>query len=60
MRTRMIKPGERDRLVLRTNSSMALCRLVTVAIEDGFEEVGFVAFWWRLIFPRKKNDQETK
>lgn len=59
MRTRMIKPGERDRMMVRTNSSAALCTLVAAAKAEGYQEVGLVKFLWHIVFPSKTNDQNT-
>ena len=50
---RMVKPGKRDRVTLRTNVADAVCQVAEALEAAGFREVslaGFVKhllFWWR-------------
>ena len=57
MRTRMIKVGERNRVMIRTNSSDVMCRLAAAAKEEGLVEVGFLKFWMHVAFGAKKKKQ---
>jgi len=57
MRTRMIKVGERNRVMIRTNSSDVMCRLAAAAKEEGLVEVGFVKFWMHVAFGARKKKQ---
>ena len=54
MRTRMIKPGERERVMIRTNSSDVMCRHAAAAKEEGLVEVGFIKFWLHVLFKSKE------
>lgn len=54
MRTRMIKTGERERVMIRTNSSDVMCRLAAAAKEEGLVEVGFIKFWLHVLFKSKE------
>lgn len=59
MRARFITRGERSRVMIRTNSTKALCKLSESIVGLGYEEVGFVGFWVHVVLPRRKSKQEN-
>ena len=60
MRARFIKEGRRQRVMIRTNSTTALCAVAETLKADGFIEVGFVRFWMHVVRPRRVKKYEPK
>ena len=53
MRARFIKEGERERVMVRTNNTAAVCKIAETLKSAEFIEVGFVRFWVHVVFPKK-------
>jgi hypothetical protein len=61
MRTRFIKEGLRQRVMVRTNNTAALCQVAETLKGAGYVEAGFVRFWVHVISPRRvKSENKDK
>lgn len=61
MRARFIREGHRERVMIRTNSTTALCKVAATIKAAGFTEVGLLRFGIHLIFPKRMtNKQKTE
>lgn len=60
MRARFIKEGRRQRLMVRTNNTSALCHVAETLKLAGFVEVGFVRFWIHVVLPNRKKVADGK
>ena len=54
MRARFIKVGIRERMMVRTNNTSALCQVAETLRAAGFVEVGLVRFWVHVVRPRRE------
>jgi len=60
MRARFIKVGIRERMMVRTNNTAALCHVADTLKGAGFVEVGLIRFWLHVVRPRRVNTYEPK
>ena len=60
MRARFIKEGIRQRMMVRTNNTSALCKVAETLRGAGFVEVSFVRFWVHVVLPRRVKKYEPK
>ena len=60
MRTRFIKLGVRQRMMVRTNNTSTLCQVSATLKGAGYIEVGFVRFWVHVVRPQKVKKYEPK
>ena len=60
MRARFIKVGKRERVMVRTNNTAALCHVADTLKGAGFLEVGLVRFWVHVVLPRRVKTYEPK
>jgi hypothetical protein len=60
MRARFIKVGIRERMMVRTNNTAALCHVADTLKGAGFVEVGLIRFWLHVVRPRRVKTYEPK
>ena len=60
MRARFIKEGRRQRVMVRTNNTAAMCQVADTLKMSGMIEVGFIRFWMHVVRPRRVKTYEPK
>ena len=60
MRARFIKEGIRQRAMIRTNNTEAVCKVAETLVDAGFKEVGFIRFWVHVVLPRRVKKYDPK